>query len=118
MDQMEQMSVVPFLQLKGLSKKTIYHEFVVVLQENTVSYSSVTSVTRFCKEAILGPNSEEVSLSPKDDGLDEMNKVILLALSDKPLSFVRQIVRKISVSKSTIYCQIVNSLRFTVRNLH
>jgi hypothetical protein len=39
---MEQRSVALFLRLKGLSKKAIHHELVAVLQENAVSYSSVT----------------------------------------------------------------------------
>jgi hypothetical protein len=42
MNQIEQRSVVLFLRLKDLSKKVIHHEFVKVLQENVVSYSSVT----------------------------------------------------------------------------
>jgi hypothetical protein len=42
MDQMKQRSVVLFLQLNGLSKKSIHNELVVVLQENAISYSSVT----------------------------------------------------------------------------
>jgi hypothetical protein len=58
MDQMEQRSVDFFLRLKGLSKKVIHHKLVAVFQENVVSYSSVT---RFCKEIILGLNSEEIS---------------------------------------------------------
>jgi hypothetical protein len=41
--------------------------------------------------------------SPKDDGPDEMNNAILLALSDESLSSVpsvRQIVRRICVAKA------------------
>jgi hypothetical protein len=91
MDQMEQRNTVPCLRLKVFSNKAIHHEFVAVLQENAVSYSSVT---RFYGEAILGLNSEEVSSLPKDDGLDEVAEPILLAMSDEPISsvpFVRQI---------------------------
>jgi hypothetical protein len=58
MDQMEQRSIVLFLRLEGLSEKDIDRELVVVLLENAVSYSRVT---RFCKEAILGLNSEDIS---------------------------------------------------------
>jgi hypothetical protein len=82
MDQMEQRSVIFFLRLKGFPKKAIHHEPVAVLQEKVVLCSNVT---RFCKEAILGQNSEEASSSPKDDGLDEVNDEIRLALSDEPL---------------------------------
>jgi hypothetical protein len=57
-DEMEQRSVVLFLRLKDLSKKAIYQELVAVLQENAVSYSSVT---RFNKESIFDLNSEEAS---------------------------------------------------------
>jgi hypothetical protein len=53
---MERRSVVLFLRLKDLSKKAINHKLVVVLQENVISYSSVTI---FCRETILGLNSEE-----------------------------------------------------------
>jgi hypothetical protein len=42
MDQMEQKSVVLFLQLKDFFKKAIHHKLVAVLQKNAVSYSSVT----------------------------------------------------------------------------
>jgi hypothetical protein len=80
-DQMEQRSVVHFLRLKGFSKTAIHHELVAVLQANAVSYSSVT---RFDRETKLVLNSKEVSSSPKDDGLDEVNKTILLTLSDEP----------------------------------
>jgi hypothetical protein len=82
---MKQRGVVLFLQPKGLLEKAIHHELVAVLQKNAVSYSSVT---RFSRETILGLNSEEVSSSLTDDGLDEVNEAILLALSDRPFSFV------------------------------
>jgi hypothetical protein len=39
---MEQRRVVLCLRLKAFSKKAIHHELVAVLQENAVSYSSVT----------------------------------------------------------------------------
>jgi transposase len=44
MDQMEQSNAILFLRLKSLSEKAIHlhHELVAVLQENVVSYSSVT----------------------------------------------------------------------------
>jgi DNA-binding MurR/RpiR family transcriptional regulator len=51
----------------------------------------------------LGLSSEEVSSSPKDDGLDEVNEAILLALSDESFSSVRQIAHRICVPKSTVY---------------
>jgi hypothetical protein len=69
---MEQRSAVSFLRLKGLWKKVIHLELGAVLQENAVSYSNAT---RFCRKAISGPNSEEPSSSPKDDGLNEVNDV-------------------------------------------
>jgi hypothetical protein len=78
---MEERTVVDFLRLKRLPKTAIHYELVAVLQENAVSYSNVT---RFCSDAILGLNSEEVSSSPKDDGLDEVNEAILVVLSDEP----------------------------------
>jgi hypothetical protein len=58
MGQMGQRNVVLFLRLKGLSKTAIHDKLVAVLSENAVSYSSVA---RFCREAILGLNSEEAS---------------------------------------------------------
>jgi hypothetical protein len=39
---MEKRRNVLFLRLKSLSKKAIHYELVAVLQENAVSYSSVT----------------------------------------------------------------------------
>jgi hypothetical protein len=63
----------------------------------------------------LGLNSEEASSSPKDDGLDEVNEAILLALSDDPFSFVpsvRQIARKICIPKNGITC-ILLACRFS-----
>jgi hypothetical protein len=117
MDQMEQRNILPFLRLKGFSKKAIHHELVAVFQENAVSYSSVT---RFCEEAILGLNSEELSSSPKDDGLDEVNEAILLALSDEIFSSVPsvgQMAGRISIPKNwpTVYRRLVDFLYFTVR---
>jgi hypothetical protein len=47
----------------------------------------------FCREAILGLNSKEISSSPKDNDLDEMNRAILLALSDESFSSGGQIMR-------------------------
>jgi hypothetical protein len=61
--QIGQRDVVHFLRLKGISKKSIHYELIAVLQENIVSRSSMT---RFCREAILGLlglNSEEASLA-------------------------------------------------------
>jgi hypothetical protein len=77
---MEQRSVVLFLRVKGLLKKAIHHELVAVLQENAVSNSTVA---RFCRDSIWGQNLEEASSSPKDDGFDEVNEAILLALFDE-----------------------------------
>jgi hypothetical protein len=101
MDQKEQRSVVVFLRVQGLSKTMTHHELVEVLQENAVLYSNVT---RFCKEAILGLNSEQARSSPKDDRLDEVNEAILLTLSDESFSSVpsvRQTARRICVPNST-----------------
>jgi hypothetical protein len=102
MDQMEQRSAALFLGVKGLLKKPIHHELVAVLLENAASYSS-SSVARFYREAILGLNSEEASLSPKDDGLDEVNEAILLTLPDEPFSSVPSIwhiARRICIPKT------------------
>jgi hypothetical protein len=74
-----------FSATQGLLEKGIHHGPYALLQKNAVSYSSVTIL---CREAVLGLNSEEASSSPKDDGLDDVNKVILLALSDNPGSSV------------------------------
>jgi hypothetical protein len=66
----------------------------------------------------LGLNSEEASSPSKDDGLDEVNEAILLALSDEPFSSVppvRQIARKTCVPKGTAYGRLVDSLHFPVR---
>jgi hypothetical protein len=115
MDQMEQRSVVFSLSLNGLSKKAIHHEFVAVLQENAFSESNVTI---FCEEVVECVNSEEASSSPKDDGLDETNEAILLALSDEPFASVRQISRRICLIKSTRYRRFADSLHFTVKHLH
>jgi hypothetical protein len=82
---MKQRSVALFLRFKDLLKKSIHHELVPVLQDNAISYSNVT---RLGSEAILRLNSEKATSSSKDDGLDEMNQVILLALSDEPFSSV------------------------------
>jgi hypothetical protein len=114
---MEQRSVGLCLQRKGLLKKAIHHELAAVFQENAVSDSSLT---RFCAEVILGLDSEEASSPPKGDHLDEvneMNKAILLALSNEPFasaSSVRQISRRIWLPKSFVYCRLVDSLHFTV----
>jgi hypothetical protein len=73
----------------------------------------------FWREAILGLNSEDASSSPKDDGLDEVNEAILLALSDEPFSYipsVRQMAHRTRVSKSIVYRRLVNFLHFTVRH--
>jgi hypothetical protein len=75
-----------------------------------------SSVTRFSREASLGLNSEEASSSPKDDGFDEVNEAILLALSDELFSSERQIARRICVPKSTVYRRLVDSLHFSVRH--
>jgi hypothetical protein len=118
MDQMEQRSVVLFLRFRNLSKKAIHHELVGVLEENVVSYSNVMSVMVFCKDALLCQKSEEASSSSKDDGLDEMNEVILFALSDEPFSSVWQIARMICVPTNIVYRRLVDSLHFTVKHLH
>jgi hypothetical protein len=124
---MEQRSVVLFLRLKGPSKKAIYHEPVAVLEENVVSHSSVT---RFCREAILGLNSEELSSSLKDNGLEEVNEAILLALSDQPFSSVlslrriahmRAFQKALSIVGLSILCISQSDIRHqrpNIRHLH
>jgi hypothetical protein len=56
----------------------------------------------FYREVILDLSSVEASLSPTNDGLDEMNEAILLALSDEPFSFVWQILGRICPPKGTV----------------
>jgi hypothetical protein len=99
------------MRLKSLSKKVIHHELVAMLQENAFSYSNMM---RFCRDAILALSSEQISSSPKDDRLDEMNEAILLALSDEPFSSIQQIIRRIFVPESTVYRRLVDSLHFKV----
>jgi hypothetical protein len=115
MYQIEQKSVVLFMRVTSLSKKATDHELVAVLQENAVSY---LSATRFSKKAVLGLNSEDVSSSPNDDGLDEVKEVILLALSDEPFSSIQQIARRICVPKSIVSRRLADSLPFAIRHLH
>jgi hypothetical protein len=117
---MDQRSLVLLLRLKGLSKKAIHHELVAVLQENAVSHSIAT---KFCRKVILGLNSEEISSSPKDDGLDEVDKAILLALSDELFSsvgYVRQIARKICLPKplDIVRLSILCISQADIRHLH
>jgi hypothetical protein len=50
----------PFSATQGSLEKAILDELVAMLQEHAVSYSGVT---KFCTEAILGLNSEEISLA-------------------------------------------------------
>jgi hypothetical protein len=104
-----------FLRLKGLSKKAIQDGLFAVVQENVVSYSSLT---RFCREAILGLNSDEASSSPKNNGLNEVNEVILLVLSDESFSSARQIAGSISLPNRTIDRRLVGSLHFIIGHLH
>jgi hypothetical protein len=109
--------MLSFSATHGLLEKAIHHALIARLQENAVSYSSVT---RFYREPILGLNSEEASSSPKDkdDGLDELNEPILLALLDEPFSSVlsvRQIARRICPLKGIVCHQLVGSLHFTIR---
>jgi hypothetical protein len=113
MDEMKQRNLVCFMRLKGLSKKVIHHELIAILQENAVSSSNMT---RSCKEAILGLNSEQVSSRPKDDDPGELNEVIMLTLSNEPFSSVRQIARRICVPNSTGYRRLVDSFHFIVRH--
>jgi hypothetical protein len=104
-----------FSATQGPLEKAIYCELVAMLQENVVSCSSVA---RFCREAILGVNSEEASSSPKDDYFNEVNEAILLALSGELFSSVRQTARRKCVPKSALYRRLVDSLHFTLRHLH
>jgi hypothetical protein len=101
MAEMKQRSAVRVQRLNSFLKQAIiHHEPVAVLQENAVSYSSVT---RFCRQALSGLNSEEASSSPKDHRLDEVIEAGLLALSDESFSSVpsvRQTARRISVPKA------------------
>jgi hypothetical protein len=71
------------LRLEGFSNKVIHYELVVVPYENDISHSIVR---KFYREAISSLNSEGTSSSMQDNGLDEVNKVIILALSDEPCS--------------------------------
>jgi hypothetical protein len=91
-----------------------------VLQENAVSYSSVT---RFYSAGKLFwtwiRKRHHQPSSPKDNCLDQVNEVILLALSDEPFSSVpsvRQVACRICVPKGTEYRRLVDSLHFTVRH--
>jgi hypothetical protein len=91
MVRMEQRNIVLFLQLKDISTTAIHHELVAILQEHALSH---LNATRFYSTGRLfwvwirkRPHQPS---SPRDDGVDEMNEVILLALSDDTFSSVRQ----------------------------
>jgi hypothetical protein len=103
------------LRLEGFSNKVIHYEFVAVPHENDVSYSITT---KFCRQVISVLNSEATSSSLQGHRLDELNKVILLALSDGPRSSLWQIVCRICLSRSIGYRRLVDSLHFTLIHLH
>jgi hypothetical protein len=79
--------------------RAIHYELAAMLQENVASYSDVN---RFCGKAILGLNLKEASLPPKDDGLDEVNEALLLALPDELWPSVWSIAHRICVPKRSV----------------
>jgi hypothetical protein len=113
---MDQKPTVLYLRMKGMTLHAIHDDLVRTLGKDDVTYSTVTRLARSAqcsgrKEA-TPPEAPDVKRSPVDEA-------ILAALAEFPFSPVRELSRRICLSRSTVrpHRHLTQSLRFTVRHL-
>jgi hypothetical protein len=115
---MDQKPIVLYLQMKGMDLDAIHDDLVCTLGKDAVAYSTVTKYARNAqfsgrKEA-TPPEAPNMERSPVDEA-------ILTALAEFPFSSMRDLSRRIYLTRSTVHrhrhWHLMQSLRFTVRHL-
>jgi hypothetical protein len=100
--------------MKGMALETIHDDLVRTNGKDAVAYSTVTKYARSAqfsgRKEVTPPEAPDVERSPVDEA-------ILTALVEFPFSSVRELSRRICLSRSTVHRYLTQSLRFTVRHL-
>jgi hypothetical protein len=104
--------------MKGMALDAIHNDLVRTLGKDAVGHSTVTKYVRSVqfsgRKETIPPEAPDVERSPVDEA-------ILTALAEFPFpfsfSFVRELSRRICLSRSAMHRNFTQSLRFTVRHL-
>jgi hypothetical protein len=115
---MDQKPIVLYLRMKGTDLDAIHDDLVRTLGKDAKTYSTVTKYARSTqfsgREEATPPEAPDMERSPADEA-------ILTALAEFPFPFspVRELSRKICLSRSTVHRHryLTQSLRFMVRHL-
>jgi hypothetical protein len=110
---MEQRMIVAYLDLKGISARTIHTDLVATLWSNAVAYSSVT---RHLREARRLPFRTEAPPIEIERMVDDADRAILFALGENPFASMRQLSRLTSLPPTTVYRRLTQSLGCTARH--
>jgi hypothetical protein len=115
---MDQKPIVFYLRMKGMALDAIHDDLVRMIGKDAMTSSTVTKYTRSAplsgrKEVTL-PEAPDVEYSPVDEAI-----FTALAEFRFSFSFVRELLRRICLPRSTVHRHrhLTQSLRFTVQHL-
>jgi hypothetical protein len=83
---MDHRSIALCLSKKRMPAVEIHRDIKAMLAADAPSYSSVT---RFLRNALFGPDKSSTSSPTAEAHPDDADQAILLALADQPFAFVR-----------------------------
>ena len=112
--ELDQKSIAIFLHLQVKNKKSIYTEMKLTLQDQCISYSTITKYIRNCK------TSKTVNKETPNVNFDEhkiINEKILYVLDEEPFASVRYIANTTGIPKSTVYYHLTNMLFYVSMHL-
>ena len=111
---MDQRSIALYLNKKGLNAKEIHNELVDVLQEEAVSYPTVTRYLREGRLALKESTEEKNSILITDHTKEN---AIMEFLKDEPHASVRTIAKTLRIPRSTVHYTLTRVLGWKIKHL-
>jgi hypothetical protein len=111
---MDQRTIVAYLELKGLSPRSIHQDLVATLGGGAMADSTVA---RYIHDAHCSPSSQMAAPIAVPSGLDDSDEAILSALDENPFASVRQLSRLTHIPATTVHHRLTESLGFPARHL-
>jgi hypothetical protein len=109
----DQKPIVIYLRMKGVTLDAIHDDLVRTLGKDAVAYSTVT---KYARSAQFSGRKEAIPPEAPDVERSFVDEVILAALAEFPFSSVRELSRRICLSRFAEHRNghLLQLLRFTV----
>jgi hypothetical protein len=107
-------SVIAFSHIGKCTELAMTHEIDRVLEENIINYSTVGTYVRMF---VLSTKESDIPIILELEGDFSSDDRIALVLSEEPFLSVRQIPKKVIMSKSTVYRHLTHIMNWKLRRL-